>query len=130
METIYSAGLIPLRFNGKKYEVLLLRCYTYWDFPKGEVDTGEDFLEAALRELKEESHLELKELLFKGDFIETEKYSKGKIARYYAGLVFDSEVKISSEHHQYKWVCYDDARKILGPRLQRVLDWCFTGLSK
>jgi 8-oxo-dGTP pyrophosphatase MutT (NUDIX family) len=130
MDTIYSAGLIPLRKNQGTHEVLLLRCFNYWDFPKGEVDPGEDFLQAALRELKEETDLVLEEILPEKNFIETEKYSKGKIARYYAGYVKEGPVKISSEHHQFKWFKYDDARKILVPRLVRVLDWGFTDLSK
>ncbi len=42
----------PLRKNEENWEFLLLRCYKYWDFPKGEVEDGEANLVAALRELK------------------------------------------------------------------------------
>ena len=37
---------------GRRY--LLLRVFNYWDFPKGEVEAGEDALRAAVPEVKEE----------------------------------------------------------------------------
>jgi len=49
-ETVYSAGIIPVRLHTAGPRFLLLRSYRYWDFPKGEIDAGEDPLEAALRE--------------------------------------------------------------------------------
>ena len=46
-----SAGVVVVRRSAGGWRYLLLRAYGYWDFPKGEVEPGEDPLEAARREL-------------------------------------------------------------------------------
>ena len=52
-----SAGIIVVRHIDAKPNFLLLRAYEYWDFPKGIVEPGEQPLEAALREVEEETTL-------------------------------------------------------------------------
>lgn len=42
-----SAGVIIVRRYDDEWRYLLLRVYNYWDFPKGEVEPGEDPLAAA-----------------------------------------------------------------------------------
>jgi bis(5'-nucleosidyl)-tetraphosphatase len=44
-----SAGVIVVRREGGLLFYLLLRVYTYWDFPKGIVGPGEDPHRAARR---------------------------------------------------------------------------------
>lgn len=58
---------------------LLLCCYRYWDFPKGELEPGEDPLYAARREVTEEAGLQGL------DFRWGKGYAGGKVARYYPG---------------------------------------------
>ena len=52
-----SAGIVPVRMIDALPNVLLLRVYRYWDFPKGEVEVGEEPLASAVRELEEETGL-------------------------------------------------------------------------
>lgn len=127
---IFSAGIIPVRKIDDKWMFLLLRIYTYWDFPKGEVHPGEDQWLAALRELEEETSIKEARDLWNQTYMETEPYSKGKIARYYLAEVDDQEIELLPnpetgliEHHEYRWVNYQQARKLLGPRLQLIIDW-------
>jgi 8-oxo-dGTP pyrophosphatase MutT (NUDIX family) len=49
-----SAGVILFQ-NKKQRRYLLLDYGRYWDFPKGHVEKGETDLQAALRELREET---------------------------------------------------------------------------
>jgi bis(5'-nucleosidyl)-tetraphosphatase len=126
---IYSAGIIPVFKEDREWKFLILRCFKYWDFPKGEVDGQENMLATALRELKEETTINHAKLLLE-DFIETEPYAKNKVARYYLGEVHQQEVKLLPnpedgivEHHEYRWLNYSDARQLLNPRLQNVIDW-------
>ncbi len=56
-EKILSAGVIVVRLVEQTPQYLLLRAYSYWDFPKGEVEAGEDPLHAAVREVQEETTL-------------------------------------------------------------------------
>lgn len=63
---IYSAGIIPFRFNAEINELEFFLGHpgghgwetkNYWAFLKGQVQDGETWVDAALREFKEESGL-------------------------------------------------------------------------
>ncbi len=123
-----SAGIIPILKDQSL--VLLLRAYRYWDFPKGIVEAGEDPLQAAMRELQEESGLKNPKFRWGREFIETERYSYGKIARYYMAEVSSEKITLLEnpvsgrrEHDEYRWVSFSDASKLLVPRVQTVLTW-------
>ena len=131
MEMILSAGIIPVRAKEEDFEFLLLRCFKYWDFPKGEIDEGELPLQSALRELREETTIENVEFKWGESFYETEVYSKGKTARYYLAEVLGTPtVDLSPnpesgivEHHEYRWVNFEQGMKLTNPRIQKVFEW-------
>lgn len=126
-----SCGVVPLRKKENRREVLLLRCFKNWDFPKGMLDPGEDPLSAALREFTEETGISHIEIISPDLFIQTEPYSNGKVARYYPGIVsVDAEVIMRPnpvtgilEHHEYRWFALGEAEEKLVPRLKKVLAW-------
>lgn len=45
-----SAGIVIVRREQHQWLYLVLRAYRYWDFPKGEMEEGEDPLQTAMRE--------------------------------------------------------------------------------
>jgi hypothetical protein len=53
-----SAGVVVVRPSEEGWRFLLLRAFNHWDFPKGMVEAGEQPLEAAIREVQEESLIE------------------------------------------------------------------------
>ncbi len=119
-----------MRREAEDWRYLLLRAYNYWDFPKGEVERGEDPLETAKREVKEETGIE--DLLFSwGDcYTETSPYGRGKIARYYIAETRQSEVELPvsrelgrPEHSEARWLDYGGARLLLVPRVAAVIEW-------
>src|SRR5688572_2987959 len=57
VQTQRSAGMIVFRLHGRSKEphFLLLDYGRYWEYPKGHVESGEDDLTAAIRELSEET---------------------------------------------------------------------------
>lgn len=133
---ILSVGVVPVRKVNNEWEFLILRCFKYWDFPKGELEKGEEAFAAAIREVEEETTLV--NLAFKwGEvFYETEAYSTGKVARYYlAEVKNDSPIKLLPnpengivEHHEYRWVNLEEGLKLTNPRIQKVLKWARTQL--
>jgi bis(5'-nucleosidyl)-tetraphosphatase len=121
LSAAFSSGIIPIR----KQKFLLLRAYGYWDFPKGLVGPGENPLDAALRELVEETGITQPNFRWGNSFYETEPYSHGKVARYYLAEVADDKVRLSPEHHEARWLAYEEARELLVPRLRKVIDWAW-----
>ena len=123
-----SSGAVVFLLEEGRPLYLLLRAYNNWDFPKGEIAPSEDPLDAAKREIVEETGL--KDLLFFDDYIETPPYGKGKVARFYIAESKFKDVFLPispelgrPEHHEYKWLTYSEARAILSDRLKAVLDW-------
>lgn len=57
----YSYGIVPLRKHGDEWKVLLIQHShaKYWGFPKGHAEQGEAPKEAAIRELFEETNLQV-----------------------------------------------------------------------
>ena len=110
-DRILSAGVVVVRRAADGWRVLLLRVYNYWDFPKGVVEAGEDPLATARREVREETGIEDLEFRWGEEFIETEPYSKNKVARYYLATSPADVVKLPvnpelgrPEHHECRWL--------------------------
>lgn len=125
-----SAGIILIRHTDVGCRYLLLRAYHYWDFPKGEVETGEQPLAAAQRETAEETGILQLEFRWHEAYYETPPYAGGKIARYYLAETRQTAVTLGinpelgrAEHHEYRWVSYREACSLLNPRVRAALDW-------
>ncbi len=119
------------------WRVLLLRAYNYWDCPKGLVEPGEDPLASARREVHEETGIEQLEFRWGEVFIETEPYSKNKVARYYLAATDTERVTLGinpalgkPEHHEARWLGFEQAAPLLVPRLQRVVAWARDTLAR
>ena len=128
--TLLSSGAVVVRATPDGHRYLLLRAYRNWDFPKGIVEPGEDPLHAAVREVDEETGLVDLEFPWGGEFHETPPYGRGKVARYYLALTRTEAVALRPnplsgihEHHDFRWVMYADARRLVVPRVQVALDW-------
>ena len=86
----------------------------YWSFPKGHIEEGETEQETAIREIKEETGLDV--TLVQG-FREISEYSPfGKIRKrvvFFLARAFTDNVKIQEEEiDSYIWVDLQQARKL------------------
>lgn len=125
-----SSGVVVVSLAQRKLNFLLLRAYRNWDFPKGLVEAGEDPIDAALREVKEETTLDDLSFDWGTAFIETGPYNKGKISRYYIARSKETLVRLPvnpdlgrPEHHEACWVEFAKALSMVSPRLQPVVRW-------
>ena len=129
-----SAGIVPVRKVNKVYLFLMLRSYSFWDFPKGMIEEGELPLSAAIREAQEEASLDPGLLRFNWgkDCHVTDPYRKhkDKIAIYFLAetdqthiiLPYSEEIG-KPEHDEYRWMTYIEAKKLANERIGKVLDW-------
>ena len=127
---LLSAGVVPCLRTPQGWRLLVLRAYKNWDFPKGSIEPGEEPFDTAKRETEEETGLTDLDFPFGEIYRDTLPYAGGKIARYFIGetSVEDEKLPISHElgrpeHHEWRWVSFDEAEDLLPPRLALVLDW-------
>src|SRR6202790_946364 len=125
-----SSGVVVVSLAHRKLKFLLLRAYKNWDFPKGLVESGEEPIDAALREVREETTLDDLSFDWGLAFMETGPYNKGKISRYYIARSKETQVLLPvnpdlgmPEHHEARWVDYAQALSMGSPRLQPVVHW-------
>jgi len=130
--TRLSSGVVVVSVISHKLKFLLLRAYRNWDFPKGLVEAGETPIEAALREVREETTLDDISFDWGAVYMDTGPYNKGKIARYYIARSKETEVRLPvnpelgvPEHHEARWVDYHKALEMVSPRLVPVLRWAY-----
>ncbi|MBS3788265.1 NUDIX domain-containing protein [Candidatus Bipolaricaulota bacterium] len=117
-----SAGIITFRRKASGYRDYLLLKHKnggHWSFPKGHIEEGEIPKKAALRELEEETALVLQRFVseFNRETCYTFKRDGRKVFKtviYFLGVVSrESQVELSSEHLDYCWLPYEDARQRL-----------------
>jgi bis(5'-nucleosidyl)-tetraphosphatase len=114
-----SAGIVVFFSENKEIKYLLLHYSEgHWDFPKGHVEGIETLEQAALRETKEETGLEVPiNEGFKEHISYFYKNRQGviinKTVYFFVGQSATKEVKLSFEHIGYAWHSYENALKKL-----------------
>lgn len=114
-----SFGVVPI--CGEDVLLLLHRGGGHWSFPKGHADPGETSIETALRELHEETGVELS-----AEALQSQEYRQqyrnprnGRLKEvvYFVGSIpsqaRDRIVIQRSEISDYRWVALADAHTIL-----------------
>lgn len=115
-----SFGIIPLRQEGSVWQVLLIlhQGGRHWAFPKGHGDEGETALDSARRELKEETGLDIQELLQESPLIERYQFHRKheiviKTVQYFPALVSGKLQLQAEEIRDAKWVPLNEASRHL-----------------
>lgn len=126
----FSAGVVVARRENSGWLLLVLRAYRNWDFPKGGLEAGEAPLDAAIRETAEEAAISDLAFRWGHGYCETAPYRRGKVARYYLAESTQQAVTLPispelgrPEHDEWRWVRFDEAERLLPPRLQPILVW-------
>lgn len=87
-------------------------------------------MQAAIRETDEETGIQDLEFNWGDRFFETGPYSKGKIARYYLAQTDQEAINMGlspetgePEHHEWRWVSFDEAYDLGSPRVRSIVQW-------
>jgi bis(5'-nucleosidyl)-tetraphosphatase len=117
-----SFGIIPIRKTKEGYLVFLvkLKSGNHWGFPKGHgLNSHESPKEIALRELKEETNLEIKDFFSKLSFKENYSFQRedkkvDKQVIYFLGEVLSADFKLQKEEIlEGGWFSLTEAEKKL-----------------
>lgn len=133
----HSAGVIVFREDEARSYLLMRSALTrrpVWEFPKGALEEGESELEAAERELNEETGLAPGDYSLLEGFHEEERYyfTRGagpdmrlirKRVDYFLAEWRSGEIQLSREATRFEWVSLEDALRMLRfPEKKRVLN--------
>lgn len=118
-----SCGFLVVTGNPVK-SFLLMEHKNRWDLPKGHVDPGETDMEAALRELEEETGFEEDDLIIDPDFcyeqrymVSGRRYGNGntdieKTLRIFLATMEQPHTPIVTEHIGYRWFPWEPPHSI------------------
>ncbi len=125
-----SCGAVVVRQTDAGWLTLMLRAFQNWDFPKGIRESGETSLQAAIREVGEETGIDDLEFRWGEGHMDTGPYSRGKVARYYIAATTQAEIEMGispetgqPEHHDARWMSFNEAYDIASPRVREVVQW-------
>jgi 8-oxo-dGTP diphosphatase len=105
--------IVHTLISNNKGEVLILQRSTkddvlpgYWDLPGGTLEDGEDPSRGAIREVKEETSLDIKDvkLFFHTSNVDVSKNKQFVTLIFHAKISGDEVVINPSEHEKYKWI--------------------------
>ena len=106
---IVGAGIIAMHFEGSNIKILLVRGKQSgkWSFPKGHTEPNEDIIQTGIREMREETGIEIEE---------SQIDKRVKLGEYMFFLVrmYEQEYvrKQESEIIESKWMDYEDVMKL------------------
>lgn len=111
MKDVQCYGIIPLKVADGRWHVLLIKHNkgSYWAFPKGHGEAGEDAHQAAARELREETGLSIERYLSEEPVLERYNFvARGeqihKTVTYFLAEVTGPLVLQKEEIMDAKWV--------------------------
>lgn len=121
-EDIFHLGVKTIIRNNNRILILKVEkgSKNYWDLPGGRVQINEDVETTARREVLEETGIALLSNMCHIGMITSSiripinnEKTVGLIFSFYSGDVESDAVTISSEHQQYEWVSYQQAKERL-----------------
>lgn len=121
-----SSGIIIFRraLEGIKF-LLLYHGRGYWNFPKGKIEKEERSIQAAFREVSEETGLRASEMHLVRNFRVHEKFTfyrkdaHGQRSRIFKVVILFlaetrvSQIRVSSEHDGYGWFNFSEAKRMV-----------------
>jgi 8-oxo-dGTP diphosphatase len=120
---VRAAGGLITRNGGGRLEVALIHRPKYgdWSLPKGKLEPGESFQEAAVREVEEETGLRCELERELGEATYEDAKGRPKVVRYWLMTPLDGSFTPNREVDRLEWVDLDEARRRLSYEFDRDL---------
>ena len=133
-----SAGFVLYSMDGgvRKYLLLRHRYGGHWGFPKGHIEAGESEVEAALREMREETGITAVQLI--PGFRKVSRYHFYRGRRpvfkenvYFLGRAACGKPTLSREHTQCQWLPFVEAgQRLAFDNVRHILEQAEKTLNK
>ena len=125
-----AAGFVLFTTGTAERKYLLLRHLHggHWGFPKGRIEEGEGSLDAARREVREETGIDSIESIPVFRWTSRYRFDRGgrsvrKTVEYFLGAAAEHTIELSAEHTRGQWMSYEIARRTLThEENRRILD--------
>jgi 8-oxo-dGTP diphosphatase len=123
MAEVEAAGGLVWRRVGADVEVVIVHRPRYddWSLPKGKLDEGESFEQAATREVKEETGLACELGDFLGETTYTDRKDREKLVRFWAMEAGSGDFTPDDEVDELRWVPIGEAADELDYAFDREL---------
>lgn len=110
-----AAGGVVVRRDGGGARVAIVHRPKYedWTLPKGKLEPGESFEQAALREVEEETGLRCELGPELGSTSYADRHGRSKLVRYWEMTPSGGEFSPNREVDELRWVTPDEARASL-----------------
>lgn len=110
-----AGGIVIRRVANGHYEVACIyrEARGDWTFPKGKLDAGETFEQAAIREVWEETGMRCEVMRFVGTTNYTHRKGRPKIVAYYLMSVATGEFAPNDEVDELVWLPLENVREHL-----------------
>jgi 8-oxo-dGTP diphosphatase len=130
-EILAAGGVVWRRGDDGRPEIAVVYRPKYddWTLPKGKLDPGETFEQAALREVEEETGLRCRLGLRLEDTIYRDRHDRPKLVKWWAMEVDSGEFAPNNEVSELEWLSPEEARKRLSYGRDRDLVTAVEGSS-
>jgi ADP-ribose pyrophosphatase YjhB (NUDIX family) len=127
---ILMLGAVTLVLNEENHLLMMRRTDSgHWGIPGGAVELGEVIEEAAKRETREETNLEIGEMSLFGVFSGPElyyKYPNGdevyNVSIVYLSHDWRGELQLNDEHSEWNWFAASDIPEDISPPIRTILE--------
>jgi bis(5'-nucleosidyl)-tetraphosphatase len=114
LERSAGAVIFSIKYSGNVFFLLLRYSAGHWDFPKGNIEDGENEVQAACREIREETGIE--NVVFLEGFNKKVEYNYRrhrnvihKEVVFFLAKTGSQRVILSNEHIAFSWTDFDSA---------------------
>ena len=114
-DVIQAAGGLVVRRRGETLEIALVHrpVHEDWSFPKGKLEPGETFEQAARREVHEETGMVCRLVRFIGHTEYVDRKGRPKAVAYWVMAAESGSFRANTEVDELRWVTLEGATRLL-----------------